>query len=312
MASNTDKAPLFAGLQPASDQERRSEGSNAEEVFDKHPFSEPWEGSDVILVVEKEKFHVHRQLLSLHSPVFKAMLNSALFTEATAKEIPLPEKNADEILDFLKLLYLKEMDAITLNQVGHLLKLADEYQVKGIEDTCVKVLRDEPKSENNVINILYLATCTATIREDGRLEGVRAQCYSLIKNMELTDIRRQDDYQYLEREILESVLVNRNQRLETFVKGIYPQFIGLMECCLWSCLGDGTISPCPQHFSNRKANADALNRMSICLVCQQMIKQLVSFTKGPWGVGSFKYGGSLQFDEKVIAIILDFQKIIRP
>ncbi|XP_068696129.1 uncharacterized protein [Montipora foliosa] len=263
MASNTDKAPLFAGLQPASDQERRSEGSNAEE-------------------------------------------------EATAKEIPLPEKNADEILDFLKLLYLKEMDAITLNQVGHLLKLADEYQVKGIEDTCVKVLRGEPKSEKNVINILYLATCTATIREDGRLEGVRAQCYSLIKNMELTDIRGQDDYQYLEREILESVLVNRNQRLETFVKGIYPQFIGLMECCLWSCLEDGRISPCPQHFSNRKANADALNRMSICVVCQQMIKQLVSFTKGPWGVGGFKYGGSLQFDEEVIAIILDFQKIIRP
>ncbi|XP_068755622.1 uncharacterized protein [Montipora capricornis] len=241
------------------------------------------------------------------------MLNSAIFKEATAKEIPLPEKYADEILDFLKLLYLKEMDAITLSQVEHLLKLADEYQVKGIEDTCVKVLRDEPKSEKNVINILYLATCTATIREDGRLEGVRAQCYSLIQNMELTDIRGQDDYQYLEREILERVLVNRNQRLETFVKGIYPQFIGLMECCLWAFLEkDSSIFPCPQHFTDRIANADALNRMSTCLVCRQMIRQLVSFTKYPWGGGGFKYGGSLHFDEKLIAIILDFKKIIRP
>ena len=82
-------------------------------VLGKHHFSEHWEGSDVILVVENEKFHVHRQMLSLHSPVFKAMLNSAMFKEATAKEIPSPEKNADEILDFLNILYLKERDAIT-------------------------------------------------------------------------------------------------------------------------------------------------------------------------------------------------------
>ena len=62
-------------------------------------------------MVEDEKFHVHRQILSLHSPVFKAMLNSQ-FKEGTAKEIPLPGKKADEILDFLKLLYLKEDEGI--------------------------------------------------------------------------------------------------------------------------------------------------------------------------------------------------------
>jgi len=63
-------------------------------------------------VVEKEKFHVHRQILSIHSPVFKAMLNSQ-FKEATAKEIPLPGKKANEILDFLKQLYLKEGEGLT-------------------------------------------------------------------------------------------------------------------------------------------------------------------------------------------------------
>ena len=78
---------------------------------EKHPFSEPWEDSDLILVVENEKFHVHRQILSIHSPVFKAMLNSQ-FKEATAKEIPLPGKKVNEVLDFLKLFYLKETDVI--------------------------------------------------------------------------------------------------------------------------------------------------------------------------------------------------------
>jgi len=82
------------------------------EVAEKNPFSEPWEDSDLILVVEEEKFHAHRQILNIHSPVFKAMLNSQ-FTEATAKEIPLPGKKTEEMLDFLKLLYLKKREGIT-------------------------------------------------------------------------------------------------------------------------------------------------------------------------------------------------------
>jgi len=86
--------------------------SPEKETAEKHPFFEPWEDSDLILVVENERFHVHRQILSIHSPVFKAMLNSQ-FKEATAEEIPLPGKKANEILDFLKQLYLKERDGLT-------------------------------------------------------------------------------------------------------------------------------------------------------------------------------------------------------
>lgn len=82
------------------------------EVEEINPFSEPWEDSDLVLMVEDEKFHVHRQILSLHSPVFKAMLHSQ-FKEATANEIPLPGKKANDILSFLKQLYLKERDGIT-------------------------------------------------------------------------------------------------------------------------------------------------------------------------------------------------------
>ena len=80
--------------------------------FSKHPFSEPWEESDLIFVVEGEKFHVHRQIMSIHSPVFKAMLNSVGFKEASATEIPLPGKKADEFLDFLELLYMKKIDEV--------------------------------------------------------------------------------------------------------------------------------------------------------------------------------------------------------
>ena len=75
-----------------------------EEKKVQHRFSEPWEDSDLILIVEDEKFYVHRLLMSMNSPVFKAMFKSQ-FKEATSSEIPLPEKKADEVLDFLNHIY---------------------------------------------------------------------------------------------------------------------------------------------------------------------------------------------------------------
>ena len=70
----------------------------------KHCFSDPWKDTDLVLVVEDERFHVHRLILSLNSPVFEAMFKSQ-FKESTAKEIPLPGKNARGVLDFLKIIY---------------------------------------------------------------------------------------------------------------------------------------------------------------------------------------------------------------
>lgn len=66
----------------------------------------------MILMVEDEKFHVHRVMLIVNSPVFKVMFKSK-FKEATANEVPLPEKKANEVLDFLKQLYVQEREEIT-------------------------------------------------------------------------------------------------------------------------------------------------------------------------------------------------------
>jgi len=81
-----------------------------------HRFSEPWEDSDMVLMVEDEKFHVHRVILIVNSPVFKAMFKSE-FKEATASKVPLPEKKANEVLDFLKQLYVQEREEITSKHI---------------------------------------------------------------------------------------------------------------------------------------------------------------------------------------------------
>ncbi|XP_067049149.1 actin-binding protein IPP-like [Acropora muricata] len=330
------------------DDEAGSEKQEKESVeAAKHPFCEPWQDSDLIFVVEEERFHVHRQIMSIHSPVFRAMLNSVGFKEATATEIPLPGKKANEFLDFLELLYMKKINEVQLNQVEHLLKLADEYQASGIVDVCVKIMNSEAQCKDNVVKILHLATCTPTVREDERLILVREQCYEVTKNMELTETQGKESYENLEKDAMERVLVERIQRLEKFVKEIYPQFMGLVEWCLWHVVENAeVISTCPQHFLNKKPRENLLRLMKGCSVCRQMIKQLIFYLRTsqqtqqtqqtqkttlfanrssgtqlgarlPAGFFSVpattesKYGGNRLLDEKVITIIQDFEKIIR-
>ena len=48
-------------------------GSNHGESQD---FTQPWKFSDVVLVVEDQKFHVHRAVLAVCSPVFEEMFTS--------------------------------------------------------------------------------------------------------------------------------------------------------------------------------------------------------------------------------------------
>ena len=112
-----------------------------------------------------------------------------------------------------------------MNQVEHLLKLADEYQARGIVDVCVKMLKSEARSKDNAVKILHLATCTPGVRDDERLILVRKQCYELMKNMELKETQGKESYKNLEKDAMERVLVKRIQRLETFVKEIYLSLI---------------------------------------------------------------------------------------
>ena len=68
--------------------------SKSEVAFPK--FGQPWKLSDVALVVEEERFHVHRALLAFWSPVFEKMFTSE-FQEKCKNEVPLPSKKASEI-----------------------------------------------------------------------------------------------------------------------------------------------------------------------------------------------------------------------
>ena len=106
-------------------------------------FSEPWKCSDAVLVVEDQKFHVHRYILAMWSPVFEKMFTSE-FKEKNSCEIPLPDKKASEIKELLLIIYLnisgKAWNTVTNENCYFLVKLADEYQMEEIFKRCEDVL----------------------------------------------------------------------------------------------------------------------------------------------------------------------------
>lgn len=96
----------------------------------KQSFDIGFPDNDVILLVEGQKFHVNKAVLSDHSPVFNTMLNK----ESTAKEIVLEDKKAVDVVEFLKSFYPNMKHPITGANVLRVLPLAHEYQSPLVTD----------------------------------------------------------------------------------------------------------------------------------------------------------------------------------
>ena len=231
--------------------------------------------------------------------------------------------------------------------MGHLLKLSDEYDAQGVLDLCIKCLQDVPKSEVNVVKILYLATDTLTASEDYRLDDVRDECEILLKEMDLANITAKSDFKKLNQCSMERVFVKRTERLENFIREIHPQLVGLVEYCLYLKLASSSsvITRCPQHFPSNKSYVGLLQRIRSCLVCRGMITQLVTSSVTPdqpqsstglfgtstktctgslfgaqhtspfsnnqtAAVKEHVYGGNCHFDEKLVSLLQDISKVV--
>ena len=68
-----------------------------------------------------------------------------------------------------------------MENVEHLLKLSDEYQVKSMFEQCVKFLEHQPKRERNVMKIVMLASLY-------KLGNVLEGCYPIIREMKRQSI----------------------------------------------------------------------------------------------------------------------------
>ncbi|XP_029191976.2 BTB and MATH domain-containing protein 36-like [Acropora millepora] len=122
-------------------------------------FAEPWKLSDVVLVVEDQRFHVHRGTLAFWSPVFEKMFSTE-FKEKNNDEIQLPGKKASEFEEMLRIMYPSlEEKLVTKINCYFLFELAHEYQIEDIIQKCVNLMVSMVKDrrENDVLGMLIYA-----------------------------------------------------------------------------------------------------------------------------------------------------------
>ena len=105
---------------------------------------------------ETARIPAHKFVLSLRSPVFRAMLYGGL-SETLSREVEIPDFPAEVVRAFLSYLYTDSCDAAVMEQHGELLLAAAcKYQVTGLESLCEEHLC-ATLSVENVVNVLFLA-----------------------------------------------------------------------------------------------------------------------------------------------------------
>ena len=101
---------------------------NYQEEEEEETFPSGFPETDVTLVVEEQKFHVSRAVLSQHSPVFKAMFNGH-FKESTEKEIVLEDKKAEQFKEFLKSFYPNMKYSLTGKKMFKFIRVNETFIV---------------------------------------------------------------------------------------------------------------------------------------------------------------------------------------
>ena len=148
-------------------------------------FSEPWKFSDVVLVVETQKFHVHRGTLAFWSPVFERMFTSD-FKEKNSDEISLPGKKASEIRELLQIMYPSlEEKVIRSNNCYFLLDLAREYQIASITRKCQDFLIYAVKRqvEKDVLAVLIVG-------QNYKLQTLIETCVYEARRLSLNELKQ--------------------------------------------------------------------------------------------------------------------------
>lgn len=172
-------------------------------------FAEPWKLSDVVLVVEDQRFHVHRSTLAFWSPVFEKMFSTE-FKEKNNDEILLPGKKASQFEEMLHIMYpsLEEKRVTEIN-CYFLFELAHEYQIEDITQKCVNLMVSMVKDrrENDVVGMLIYA-------QKYQIKSLVSTCIFEARRLTLTELRRHGMRDQIEADNYAQIAEGIIQRLE--------------------------------------------------------------------------------------------------
>jgi len=182
---------------------------------DPHYFSKPWKLSDVILLVEEEKFHVHRGVLALSSPVFEKMFSSE-FQEKDKNDVTLPDKKASEVEELLLMLYPSVAEKqITEENCFFLVNLAHEYQIEAIVRRCEDFMVENVKTKAKdciIVELIFARKYELVRLKRATIE----QAY----NLSLEELKKDKMYDQIEEDalmdIMEGIMLRQGKELQEF------------------------------------------------------------------------------------------------
>ena len=181
-------------------------------LVDQPDFSEPWKFSDVVLVVEDQKFHVHRSTLSIWSPVFETMFTSQ-FKEKNMYEIPLPGKKASEIKELLLIIYPTVSETgwntVTKENCYFLGELAEEYQMDAIMQRCEKFLVEEVSRMHGNTFLSHL-----TFAQTHKLEKLIKTITDKASRLRLENFKSHELYDKMDQHIYKQIVEGMVRRHE--------------------------------------------------------------------------------------------------
>ena len=199
-------------------------------------FSQPWKFSNVVLVVEEDRFNVHRCILGMWSEVFTTMF-TAQFKEKTAEEVPLPGKKSAQIKEMLLVIYPTSAKPIDENNYAFLLDLAKEYMMTKLTEKCENYLIDRlyPQAVEMVggvflifgvpnVEFLSKGNCLELldIAENYGMDRLQTACIKRASCIKFNDLKNDKIYQKISfsnyRKIVEGMFDYYERRLASKAK----------------------------------------------------------------------------------------------
>ncbi|XP_028398542.1 kelch-like protein 20 [Dendronephthya gigantea] len=232
---------------------------------DQNVFSSPWDGSDIILVVEDQEFHVHKWILTSQSPVFKAMLDGR-FMEASQDKITLKDKDLKVMEQFLKLLYpwsMFEEDKVSFDDKNFLLllALADKYQCVNLIKQCINKVKI---TSENALQILPFALKYH--------QAVLHDIYDTINWSAPTDKLKEELLGLENKDVLIEILLTKCCFLEASAIGLHNALMSLMGDFI-NIKTKGRGGVISDSRCNHTINVQEINKTKSCVHCKENYKE---------------------------------------
>jgi hypothetical protein len=130
----------------------------------------------------------HKCILSLHSPVFRAMFKAGMM-EASTSKVTIADYPQNVIGEFVQFLYADRTSRSKLREHGtQLLEMADKYQVTSLQAVCEHYLCSHIDADN-VFDLLTLAErCGADLLKKTALTYIRRNLRAVAESGKVPDL----------------------------------------------------------------------------------------------------------------------------